>query len=839
MVRLLLILGLLSAAIALPQGVPHALHAQPSDVLTVNSGADPGDGECDDSCTLRDAILTANAREGPDRIEFAIGEGPVTIRPLTALPVLEDGGTLIDGSTQPGESSLPLVYLDGAGVALASGLLITGADVEIRGLAVGNFVRYGLAAIGETAQRARFIGNWVGLSPDGRTAAPNQLSGIGVLSGAGGALVGDSCDGCGNRVAGNSAPDRTGHGILIGGSGSLAARVLNNVIGLNVDGAALPNDDGILIVDDAHAGIGGRRPGEANLISGNRVAGIEVRDTGFLPLRIEGNWIGLSESGDAAVANDIGVFINGGAARVTVGGTSFSAGNVISGNRVGIAIEQLARDVIVVGNLIGLDPLGLRIIPNVEDGVSVVAGARDVIVGGPATTEANWIGGNGNAVVIADPTTANVTVRGNRIGVMRDGVTAAPNAVGIAVMEAQGVLLGGSGSNEGNVIVASGTSAVVLDDVERAQVIGNRIGLLVDDRPLANNVGVTLQGGTTEALVQLNRIGGNTGAGIVVLDEGTRRNRLTRNVFLTNGGIGIDLGGDGFTPEPVVGGTGPNAGIAAPSIDEIVQVSSFYSVRGRGPLGVQVQVYLVSPTLPPFADAHPSGFGAGGRWLGGSDVDDEGNWELTLAIRPDATLTVLSVDPAGNTSEFGENRPLPSSIRIAEGLTAVAWLGPELPAEEAFQGFSTSLQTVFRFDPASGGWLTFRPGLPASLSTLATVTPGDALWIALSPGTGFAWAPPRAEPAARSLTLQPGLNFVSWSGPPTAADEALDPLGDAVEVVFRLEAGGTVFTLVFPRIPGRPAPEPLQNGALLWLRASRAVEWTQLPDVAAAPADPG
>ena len=125
----------------------------------------------------------------------------------------------------------------------------------------------------------------------------------------------------------------------------------------------LPNDDGILIVDSAQATIRG------NTIGNSKVAGIELRDT-RVPVDIDGNWIGVRRDGEVA-SNDVGVFLGPGSAVVRVGA---GAPNVIAGNRVGIAIEQGAREAEIWRNWLGLVPSGqnmtdadlptARVVPN-------------------------------------------------------------------------------------------------------------------------------------------------------------------------------------------------------------------------------------------------------------------------------------------------------------------------------------------------------------------------------------------------------------------------------------------------------------------------------------------
>src|ERR1051325_10063556 len=63
-------------------------------IFTVNSTADPGVGACDAAeCTLREALLAANAAGGADNIKFNIpapvpAGGFFTISVLSALPVI-------------------------------------------------------------------------------------------------------------------------------------------------------------------------------------------------------------------------------------------------------------------------------------------------------------------------------------------------------------------------------------------------------------------------------------------------------------------------------------------------------------------------------------------------------------------------------------------------------------------------------------------------------------------------------------------------------------------------------------------------------------------------------
>ena len=807
-------------------GATHAAEAQ-SATLRVNSADDPGDGSCDASCTLRDAILNANARAGPDRIEFAIGQGQAVIRPASQLPALADGGTVIDATSQPGFTEAPLIMIDGSAAPEASGLLISAAEIEVRGLAVGNFARYGLGVIGEEADNVRLLNNWVGLALDGRTAAPNRLSGVAVLLGADEARIGDICSGCGNRIAGNGNADRTGHGVLIAGNGTTAARVLGNVIGLDRAGNPLPNDDGILIVDQAQATVGGRGAGAGNVLSGNTVAGLEIRDTRLFAIRVEGNRIGVDEGGTRAAPNDVGIFLNQAAANVAVGSAATGAGNVISGNRVGIAVESGANAITIQGNLIGLDGGGRSGVGNSEDGISIIDGARAVTVGGSGAGEGNWIAGNGNAIVIADGVTRSVRITGNVLGLSQDGRTAIPNQGGIQVTGVANVSIGGRANGAENTIVATVNSAIEVVAASGTEIIGNRLGLRPDDTVDGNGIGITLRDGATDTEIESNRIVGSRGAGIAISGETSQRNRISRNAFIANAGIAIDLAGDGPTPnDPDDTDSGPNAFLNAPVIERVTHDGIIQRMSGTAWPRAQVEIYRITPAASPQGPAHPSGFGPGGQIIVSVPADAGGHWEAAAALPPGTPVTALAIDPLNNTSEFARNFFPAPPILLNAGFTPAGWFAPDAAAAAAFAPLGGRLIAAFRFSAAAQQWEVYRPALPI-LSSLTTLHSGDALWILLDEGARLAWPQPDEVVGERVVPLEPGLNLVTWTGPSVAAGDALAAVAASATTLFRWNSGISRFETLFPALPIPGAPTLLNRHDTVWIRLNAPADWPQ------------
>jgi len=283
--RGLALLGaMLFVALALVVGLGKPAHAA-STTFTVNNTFDPGDGICNSSgCTLRDAILAANANNNPaeqDRINYSIpGEGVKTIRPSSALPPIEEP-VIIDGYTQPGASANALakgtnanllIELDGSNVgSSADGLLIGGSNVVVRGLVINRFSDNGIE-IGSSAPGIKIEGNFVGTDAAGQADLGSADDGVQTASN--NTIVGGSAPASRNLISGND-----GDGVfIITGSGGTLNKVEGNLIGTKKGGVGdLGNgDDGVDISDSINNVVGGTTPGAANIIAFNDANGVNI-----------------------------------------------------------------------------------------------------------------------------------------------------------------------------------------------------------------------------------------------------------------------------------------------------------------------------------------------------------------------------------------------------------------------------------------------------------------------------------------------------------------------------------------------------------------------------------
>ncbi|MCF7814434.1 MAG: right-handed parallel beta-helix repeat-containing protein, partial [Candidatus Cloacimonetes bacterium] len=407
---------------------------------TVTNLNDSGDG------SLRWAIEQVNATVGPHTIDFNV-TGTITL--VTALPSITRDYTIIDASSQwqgLWPDGAPGIVIDGTDLLnTAVGIYLSGASYcEIRGLHITNFAADQCKAIltfnsannniiGGTGAGMRnvitnsytgielrssyntIIGNYLGVAPDGLTAAPNNQRGIYINSYYHN-VIGGSTEVERNIISGN-----TNYGIYIGGQNTI---VKGNYIGTDKNGTtALPNGNDGIIVTEPNNTIGGTETGAGNLISGNTGDGVYL--LGADNNTILGNFIGTDKNGTSALANgNAGVYIAGGANSNVIGGTSTAARNIISANNhSGVMITGSTQNE-VEGNYIGTDLNGTADLGNTFYGVVLFGGAQSNTIGGTVSGSGNVISGNNSCgVAIRQTNTNNNLIQGNYIGTTADGIS--------------------------------------------------------------------------------------------------------------------------------------------------------------------------------------------------------------------------------------------------------------------------------------------------------------------------------------------------------------------------------------------------------------------------------
>ncbi len=441
--------------------VPPAAAAGTFIVFNTNDGG-PG--------SLRQAIISANANPGMDTIKFNLPVGVQTISPGSALPAITDP-VIIDGYSQFGASqntqangnnAALVVEIDGTNVGVVDPCLtVSAGGSTIQGLVI-NRCRFGIRI--DTAGGNTISGNFFGTDPSGTIRQANFISVL--IFDSPNNTVGGNTPAARNLISGNN----TGQGIAIQNSNATGNVVAGNFIGTNAAGtAALNNSQGILISGASGNTVGGTAAGARNLISGNG-NGVSIAGTSNT---VAGNFVGTNAAGTAAVANTTGISVQG--PSNTIGGTTVSARNIISGNSSGVFLSSGAVTNLVQGNYIGLSPAGTAAVPN-SRGVLIQNGATNNLVGGSSAGARNVISGNSIGVVLfTTPAGVNNRIEGNFIGTDTAGTAALSNNLGIDVGQGSSNVIGGTAAGAGNVIAFSGIGVVVEPTATGISILANSI----------------------------------------------------------------------------------------------------------------------------------------------------------------------------------------------------------------------------------------------------------------------------------------------------------------------------------------------------------------------------
>ena len=495
----------------------------------------------------------------------------------------------------------------------------------------------GILIVGIGATQTRVLGNRIGTDASGETRIPNLLDGVTVSIEAGDAdgPAGTEIEG-GNVIAGNG---RCGIQLIE----APRTKIRANRIGLGADGTALGNaHSGIGIDRSPFVEIGG--PGSGNVISANgfgapepRPDGITASGTATVQLKVEGNNIGTNAAGDA-LDDGGGLPTGNGGAGVSltgeettrgaptgavIGGTAPEQRNVISGNRVGVAMVDRANDNFVQGNHIGTNRAGTAALGNQDAGV-LISGADGNVVGGAfAAGERNIISGNaGQGVQIQgfapfDNAATGNFVEGNYIGTAANGTSALPNG-------SNGVFF--SGRTERNTI-GHAPSAAVLVDAQRCEV------------------------------GPCNRIRHNGGTGVRMPAAESTRNTVRGNSITANGNGGIDLGAFQVTPNDVddadAGANGQlnfPVGVMAYMDEDPDPANRRRTISGRvvgpSPETLRVDVYA-EPTPDPVA-------GEGRTYVKTVTPKRDGSFAALIDASAGSFFSATATDANGNTSEFSD-----------------------------------------------------------------------------------------------------------------------------------------------------------------------------------------
>jgi len=410
------------------------------------------------------AVAQVNSGAGTgDIIKFNIpGTGPFIINMTAQLDLIKK--VRIDGTTQPGYSTSPLIVISGGGTtSLCMG--ITANYCAVKGLVINGFsLGLNIFSSFDTVSLC-----YLGTDATGMTAV-NNGTGFNIGSASKGNLIGGI--GTGNVISGN-----TMYGGTVNGIGYNV--IQGNYIGLNADGSGLlPNgSEALLIQNNANYNtIGGTAAGAGNVITGNGRA-TTIRSKYNV---IQGNIVGMNAAGtDTIVNRAAGIPGQGGFILANdsnlVGGSMPGAGNYISTAYTAVDVQS-GRGNKIQGNYIGLNKAGTVALNNFSNSRIIVwQSAKSTLIGGAAP-------GEGNVIVSALRTASpgmnlvgdSTEVYGNIVGF--DPSMTIPMGLQSAInVNASSVIIGGTGAGEGNVVANCVKSVTTQAASTNCRISGNAI----------------------------------------------------------------------------------------------------------------------------------------------------------------------------------------------------------------------------------------------------------------------------------------------------------------------------------------------------------------------------
>ena len=654
--------------------------------FVVTNTADSGPG------SLRQAIIDTNNNtfnSGVDSINFNIvGLDVQKIQPLSQLPIITHP-VFIDGYSQPGsmpndlaqgDDAILLIELDGSLAGPYRTVSNSSAgNSTVRGLDINRFGSAGVFLDDGGSAFSTIQGDFIGTDPTGEQALGNGY-GVGFYNSNYG-LVGTDGDGVNDLAERNVISGNRGTGIGISASFCVVA---GDYIGTDAKGTiALGNAGHGIDIRPRHpprptanrVGVDGQHLGtsaERNIISGNAGGGVVIEVGGENV--VAGNFIGtdvtgtqpLGNGGDGVVDQSLGGNIIG-----TDGdgvGDAFEA-NVISANAAK-GVDLSTNNDLVAGNMIGTNAAGTRIVGSQDTGVFIFTGTGNTI-GGLGTGDGNLISGNNTGI---DCRGSGNLVQGNYIGNDASHSPFLGNGDGIVLSAGSGNTIGGAPPCAGNLISSNGRYGVWIGKSSGSMgnlVQGNRVefnrvaGVEIDSGSQSNTIGGTSAGAATSLMETTGKHSRRRWRG--GRRATTTTNAIRGNSIGGNGGLGIDLGGDGATPNTTAGPhTGPNG------------LQNFPVLTAASPDSTEVKGTLNAMPCTPFAvDFYTSGIL--GSYLGSATVttDSSGNATFDVsglgATTRGVTITATATDPNGNTSEFSQSIVASAATTITLTSSSSLW----------------------------------------------------------------------------------------------------------------------------------------------------------------------
>jgi CSLREA domain-containing protein len=316
-----------------------------------------------------------------------------------------------------------------------------------------------------------------------------------------------------------------------------------------------------------------------------------------------------------------------------------------------------AIDAVILIELSGVNGEGF-------DGLQIVA--PGVVVRGLAINRFS-----GNGINISGGTGARI--EGNFIGTDASGTLDRGNGDGVDIKRGKNNVVGGT-TPASRILISGNDRAneVQIDGEGGNRVQGNLIGVKNDaTSPLGGSLASIEILGSNNTIGGAEPVAGNVianslGAGVFVFGTG---NRILSNSIFSNGGLGIDLLGDGRTlNDPKDPDAGPNNRQNFPVLASAERLSGGKTII-EGALDSTPSTKRKKRTFTIQFFSNPQGQDEGKTFLGQKRVTTSRQGLVSFSFETNRTLalgdgiTATATGPGGNTSEFSDPVPVVGALQ--------------------------------------------------------------------------------------------------------------------------------------------------------------------------------
>jgi len=312
----------------------------------------------------------------------------------------------------------------------------------------------------ETVINDTIQNNSIGVSNNNGSTLPNGV-GINIINNSNNNQIGGFFATQKNKIGGNTS------GIKLDGSTVNNNDIVGNSIGLTDSLGYIvskPNNKGIEIINGAD----NNNIGEVNLVTKKNV--VSGNQTGIYLNNVKGiniyrNYIGSDTNNVGSIQNYYGIHIDNcnDAIGNNIGQTNnLTDGPIISGNYIGILIDNNSQNQYIKNCRIGVKVTGLQELPNTY-GILIQNNSAGNYIGGNSINESNLISGNDSTGITINNCNNNF-ILGNYIGTNITALDSLPNLIGIYINGSDGNNIGSNISGDENVISSNTLAGLLLDN---------------------------------------------------------------------------------------------------------------------------------------------------------------------------------------------------------------------------------------------------------------------------------------------------------------------------------------------------------------------------------------